>query len=62
MGRTKVDKGKEFRPRLHDGMDKLSQIGRFVIIKVDSEEAAETLSKQAIYVRPNRAKGPVRIA
>jgi hypothetical protein len=62
MGRVKIDKGQEFRPRLHDGMDKVSQIGRFVIIKMDTEEAAETTAKQALYVRPDRTKGPVRIA
>lgn len=62
MSMKKIEKGKEFRPRLHDGTDKLTQLGRFVILKLDTEEAAETIVKQTIYIRPDRKKGPVRIA
>lgn len=65
MGRHAIEKGKEYRPRLHDGLEAISQIGRFIVIKLKSESEAVTVegeAKSGIYTRPNRSKGPKRIA
>ncbi len=62
MGRYKIEKGKEFRPRLHDGLPTVSRVGQFIILHLETEAEAEKLEKQKFYVRPDRNKAPVRIA
>lgn len=62
MGRKALEKGKEIRCRLHDETEKVTVQGRFLIIKLENEQQAEVFSKQRIYIRPLRNKGPIRIA
>lgn len=62
MGRKALEKGKEIRCRLHDETDNITVQGRFLIIKLESEEKAREMSKRQLYVRPDYKKGPVRIA
>jgi hypothetical protein len=61
MGRKAIEKGKEFRPRLHDGLPVVTRVGKFLIVHCNGEEQAEKYEKQALYIRPDRTKGPVRI-
>lgn len=62
MGRKALEKGKEIRCRLHDETDKVTVQGRFLIIKLDDQAQAESVAKSPLYIRPDRKRGPVRIA
>lgn len=62
MGRRAFEKGKEIRCRLHDETEKVTVQGRFLIIKCDSDIQAQVRASMPIYIRPDRTKGPVRIA
>lgn len=62
MGRKALNKGKEIRCRLHDETEPVTVQGRFVIIKLKDEADALRVSKLPLFIRPDRKKGPVRIA
>lgn len=62
MGRKALNKGKEIRCRMHDETEKVTVQGRFLIIKMDDAVHAEKVAKMSIFIRPDRKKGPVKIA
>lgn len=65
MPSPKIKKGKEYRPRLHEGSADVEVTGKFIILKMNSKEAAEEWARKArkfgVFLKRHNHRTPEKV-